>query len=197
MAGQDQGGQERRHHPSGHQVAAVTASSTNECRADPPLAGGRPALRRRSGRARRRSRRRARRAPCHPRAERRREDDAVQPRGRRLPALGWDDRGDGPGRHAPARPCAAGARARPHVPEDQALSRPLRRGQHLSRDPRARRRPTARVHAQAGQGRPRARARGSRARAARRQDRHVRPRPLPRRAAPARGRAWRAPSSPG
>ena len=143
VAGQDQGRQERRHHASGHQVARVTAAARNERRADPPLAGGRPALRRRSGRARRRSRRRARRAPRDPRPERRRQDDALQPRRGRLPALGRDDRGDGAGRHAPARARAPDARPRPDVPEDEALPRPLGRGQPLPRDRRARRRPPA------------------------------------------------------
>ena len=65
-------------HPAGHGLAVAGGSSTRSSRADPPLAGDRPALRRPPRRARRRSRRRARREACDPRAERRRQDDAVQ-----------------------------------------------------------------------------------------------------------------------
>ena len=57
----------------------MAATSTAEPRrADPPPAGGRPALRRPRRRARRRPRRRARRTPGDPRPQRRRQDDAVQ-----------------------------------------------------------------------------------------------------------------------
>ena len=72
--------------------ALVTDSSSSRARrADPPLAGDRPAVRRPPRRARRRPRRRARREARDPRPERRREDDALQRHLRRLPAeLGHD-----------------------------------------------------------------------------------------------------------
>ena len=68
------------------------SSTSRRRRADPPLAGDRPAVRRPPRRARRRSRRRARRAARHPRAERRRQDDAVQRHLGRRPAEHRHDR---------------------------------------------------------------------------------------------------------
>ncbi len=90
---------------------SVRTGRSHERRADPPLAGGRPALRRPPGRPRRRSRRRARRAPRDPRPERRREDDAVQRHRRRVPADVGDDRAVRTGRHASSRAHAASASA--------------------------------------------------------------------------------------
>ena len=66
-----------------------SGSTSDICRArraDPPLAGGRPALRRRPRRPRRGPRGQARRTPGHPRPQRRRQDDAVQPDLGRVPA---------------------------------------------------------------------------------------------------------------
>ena len=62
VAGQDPGRQERRDHEPGDQVARLTEAqpAAEQVRADPPLAGGRPALRRPARRQRRRPRRRTR-----------------------------------------------------------------------------------------------------------------------------------------
>ena len=77
--------------PAGHRLRAVDGSrSSRTRRADPPLAGDRPALRRPPCRTRRRSRRPVRREARDPRPERRRQDDALQRhlgrRRRRAPA---------------------------------------------------------------------------------------------------------------
>ena len=86
LAGEDQGRLGAARSPPGDQVANLYRSSSQRtCRAGPPFAGGRPAVRRPSCGARRRPRRRARRAPGDPRPERGREDHALQPRLRRLP----------------------------------------------------------------------------------------------------------------
>ena len=89
------------------------------------------------------------------------------------------------------------ARDGPHVPEVPALSRPVGRGQPLPRRPRRARRATCarsccRARPRAARARARARARpsGSRPRA------DARRLALARRAAPARGRPWRAPANP-
>ena len=84
-------------------------------RADPPPAGGRPALRRRPRRLRRRPRVRRRRAPGHPRPERRRQDHAVQPDLGRVPADSGNRRAVRAGRDRRARAQrapASGSRAR-------------------------------------------------------------------------------------
>ena len=107
-------------------AVSVAAAPDRKRRADPPLAGGRPALRRRARRARRRPRRRARRASRHPRAERRGQDDALQRHRRRVPADGGNDRAVRRGRHDPAGPHARRPRADPHVPDVAALPRPHR-----------------------------------------------------------------------
>ncbi len=80
VAGEDQGGQERRDHEHGDQVTALSEAPTTAPSAAPTLRlrgvgrrfGGLVAV---SGR---RSRRRARRASCHSRPERGREDHALQ-----------------------------------------------------------------------------------------------------------------------
>ena len=76
---------------------------------DPPLAGDRPPLRRRPRRARRRPRRAARRAPGRPRAQRGRQDDAVQPDLRGVPAEQRARRAVRARRDAPARRASAPA----------------------------------------------------------------------------------------
>ena len=175
----------------GHRLATQcdAGSSIRARRADPPLAGDRPALRRPPRRARRRSRRRARREAGHPRAERRGQDDALQRHlGRRSAELGVD-RVPRPRRLAPAAALPGEARDGAHLPEVPLVPRPHGRRQPVSRDPR-------RADGTPAPGRPPAtRRRASRARSRARA--HRRPRraradtrrlALARRAAPARDR---------
>ena len=79
------------------------STSSRARRAGPPLAGGRPAVRRPPRRARRRPRRRAGRAPCDPRPERGRQDHALQPHLRRLPGHLGLGRAPRPRRHGRCR----------------------------------------------------------------------------------------------
>ena len=94
-------------------------------------------------RARRRPRRRSRRAPRDPRAERRRQDDALQRHLGRRPADLRHGRVPRAGRHAAAAPHAREARHGPHVPEVASVPRPVGRGQPLPRGARRRARATA------------------------------------------------------
>ena len=120
----------------GEPERAVTVSSSStapERRADRPPPRRRPALRGRPRRPGRRPRRLSRRASCSARAERRRQDDALQRRLRRVPAHERTRRAVRPRRHEHARPQAGQARAHTHVPDLTTLPRPDGRGQPLPR----------------------------------------------------------------
>ena len=108
----------------GEVTMAAPATSAERRRADPPLAGGRPALRRRRRRLRRGPRGRARGAARDPRPERRRQDHAVQPHLGRVPADGGHRRAVRAGRHRAARPQARADGALAHVPDLAPVRRP-------------------------------------------------------------------------
>ena len=149
--GQDPRHQERQDHEPGVQVGVDRSTSSRARRADPPSAGGRPAVRRSARSSGGRPRDRRRRAAGDPRPERGGQDDPLQRDLRGLPRDVGEHRAVRQGRDS--CPCAGASEDGPgaHLPAVPALRRADGRGQHLPLCPRHPRR--AHASPRAAQGR--------------------------------------------